>query len=406
VGFKAFNSMQTNQSESTAYGYGAGQRNMDGNHLDLFGINTLTSCAYGCYSIIAMGTDSLRNAQNINNTVMIGSAGLLFGVGYNNVGIGEGGVMGGMSSTAGILIQGNSLVGDGAMNGSGITTASNNSGIGFQVFQSATTMTGSSCVGFECGYKGTTAVVSAVGNGACAAVTTSNCTGVGNLVLHSATGNDNIAMGPNAGDKITTGGNNLCIGFQVCHTTLTTGSRNIVIATSSSGDTAANNTSDTFSVFDNTSTPAILITGMGTATTEAVTLHGSTMAFPDIANVTTATTGTLCWTSTTISYDGTNTCLVSSARFKHDVQPLTGALSEIDRMRPVSFVYNGDKTDALHFGMIAEEVAKIDPRLVANDNEGRPLQIKYLDAISLLVQGMKEMQGEIDALKRHPLLAK
>ena len=97
----------------------------------------------------------------------------------------------------------------------------------------------------------------------------------------------------------------------------------------------------------------VRVTGTSAPATASTTMHSSTIAFPDVPSVTTATTGTVCWTATALSYDPTNTCLVSAARFKRDVTPLAGATAELGAMRPVSFQYKTDPAD-VHFGMIAE----------------------------------------------------
>jgi hypothetical protein len=214
-----------------------------------------------------------------------------------------------------------------------------------------------------------------------------------------------VSMGATNGDACLTCTYDIYLGYAVMSTTATSAANQIVIATGQTNiSSTVGNTSNVYYVFGNSTTPVMSMTGTSTPTTATTTIHGSTFVIPDIANATTAQTGTVCWAVGGITYDNTSTCLVSSARFKRDIEPLTNATAELDAMRPVSFLYKGDDTDAVHFGMIAEEVARIDPRLVANDNEGRPLKIKYLDAIALLVKGFQEQQAEIEELRAHPLL--
>jgi hypothetical protein len=212
-------------------------------------------------------------------------------------------------------------------------------------------------------------------------------------------GNFNSLFGTFAGSTITTGTRNVALGPQVGSVTLATGSNNVLIGNTTGCDTPASGTNNFIGLCAGAA-PVITVAGAGTITTATTTLHGSTMIMPDIANATTAATGTLCWTVGGITYDNTNTCLVSSARFKHAVEPLIGALAKIDAMRPVSFLYNGDVTNDPHLGLLAEDVARIDPRLVANDNAGRPLKVKYIDAIAMLISGMQEQQREIGELKK------
>jgi hypothetical protein len=57
----------------------------------------------------------------------------------------------------------------------------------------------------------------------------------------------------------------------------------------------------------------------------------------------------------------------------------------------VTFHYKEDKTNTLCFGLIAEEVAKVDPALVELEKEGKPLGVRYDDIpIRLLNEFLKE----------------
>src|SRR5262245_35642669 len=85
------------------------------------------------------------------------------------------------------------------------------------------------------------------------------------------------------------------------------------------------------------------------------------------------------------------TVLPSSARFKKDIKPMDKASECILALRPVTFNYREDNTNTLQFGLIAEEVVKVDPSLVVNDREGKPLSVLYEDInIRLLNEFLKE----------------
>ena len=60
-------------------------------------------------------------------------------------------------------------------------------------------------------------------------------------------------------------------------------------------------------------------------------------------------------------------------------------------LRPVTFHYKTDTTDTAQFGLIAEEVAKVNPDLVLRDGEGKPFTVRY-DAVNamLLNEFLKE----------------
>jgi len=48
--------------------------------------------------------------------------------------------------------------------------------------------------------------------------------------------------------------------------------------------------------------------------------------------------------------------------------------------------------------LIAEEVAKITPNLVSYDNQ-KPQGVKYSKVVALLIEAIKQQQGEINELK-------
>jgi hypothetical protein len=85
---------------------------------------------------------------------------------------------------------------------------------------------------------------------------------------------------------------------------------------------------------------------------------------------------------------GTLSC---SARFKKDIKPMNTASDALLALKPVTFHYKSDKTNRPEFGLIAEEVAKINPDLVVRDDEGKIYSVRY-DAVNamLLNEFLKE----------------
>jgi len=75
-------------------------------------------------------------------------------------------------------------------------------------------------------------------------------------------------------------------------------------------------------------------------------------------------------------------------------------------LKPVTFQYKSDATGTPQFGLIAEEVAKVNPDLVVRDENGEIYTVRY-EAVNamLLNEFLKEhrtvegQQKEIDALK-------
>jgi hypothetical protein len=61
--------------------------------------------------------------------------------------------------------------------------------------------------------------------------------------------------------------------------------------------------------------------------------------------------------------------MASSRRFKERIKPMGKASEALLALKPVTFHYESDKTTTPQFGLIAEEVAEINPGLVARDKE-------------------------------------
>jgi hypothetical protein len=81
----------------------------------------------------------------------------------------------------------------------------------------------------------------------------------------------------------------------------------------------------------------------------------------------------------------------SSRRFKHDIRPMDNASEAILAFKPVTFHYKADKTNTAQFGLIAEEVAAVNPDLVVPDKSGDIYTVRY-DAVNamLLNEFLKE----------------
>jgi Chaperone of endosialidase len=75
----------------------------------------------------------------------------------------------------------------------------------------------------------------------------------------------------------------------------------------------------------------------------------------------------------------------SSRRFKKEIKPMDSASESILALNPVTFHYKSDNTATPQFGLIAEEVAQVNPDLVVRDEDGQIYTVRYdaVDAMSL-----------------------
>jgi len=164
-------------------------------------------------------------------------------------------------------------------------------------------------------------------------------------LVNNTTGADNIALGNFAGSNLTTGDNNIDIGNQ--------------------------------GVAGEANTIRIGTVGTQTATYIAGIIgKPSPMGMPVFINA-----------------SGQVGIAPSSARFKDEIRPLDKASEAILALKPITFRYKKDLDPdrTPQFGLVAEEVAKVNPDLVIHGPDGKPYTVRY-DAVNamLLNEFLKE----------------
>src|SRR5436305_12044303 len=98
---------------------------------------------------------------------------------------------------------------------------------------------------------------------------------------------------------------------------------------------------------------------------------------------------------TTVPVIVSDTCqlgtISSSQRFKKDISTMNKASEAILSLRPVTFHYKSDAKGTAQFGLIAEEVAEVNPALIVRDKDGKPYSVRY-EAVNamLLNEFLKE----------------
>jgi hypothetical protein len=81
----------------------------------------------------------------------------------------------------------------------------------------------------------------------------------------------------------------------------------------------------------------------------------------------------------------------SSRRLKKEIKAMEKVSEAVLELKPVTFRYKGDKANTAQFGLIAQEVADVNPDLVVRDKNGELLTVRY-DAVNamLLNEFLKE----------------
>jgi hypothetical protein len=95
----------------------------------------------------------------------------------------------------------------------------------------------------------------------------------------------------------------------------------------------------------------------------------------------------------------------SDERIKNILGPVTYGLDEIKQLDPVSYALKSDPEQVPHLGFIAQQVLPLVPESVFDTDEvieeGEPtkLGMEYVSLIPVLVNAIKELSAEVDALK-------
>jgi hypothetical protein len=89
----------------------------------------------------------------------------------------------------------------------------------------------------------------------------------------------------------------------------------------------------------------------------------------------------------------------SSKRFKEDIKPMDVASESVLALKPVTFHYKTDTTGTPQFGLIAEEVAKVNPDLVVRDKEGKPYTVRYDQVNAMLLNEFLKEHHQVQDLK-------
>jgi hypothetical protein len=176
-------------------------------------------------------------------------------------------------------------------------------------------------------------------------------TAIGRYALTITTGTGNTALGANAGSALTSGANNIDIGVDVIGAA---GESNSIRIGANLPETSGASACHIGGIFNQSGDPASM-------------------------------------TAVGIDASGKLATVFSSRRFKHDIKPMDKASEAILALKPVTFHYNSDAKNTPCFGLIAEEVAEVNPDLVVRNKDGDIYTVRYdqLNAM-LLNEFLKE----------------
>ena len=99
-----------------------------------------------------------------------------------------------------------------------------------------------------------------------------------------------------------------------------------------------------------------------------------------------------------VNSDGKLGTIMSSKRFKEDIKPMDKTSEAILALQPVTFRYKKDfdPTGTTQFGLVAEEVAKVNPDLVVRDKEGKPYSVRYDQVNAMLLNEFLKERKKVE----------
>jgi Chaperone of endosialidase len=239
------------------------------------------------------------------------------------------------------------------------TTGSDNTATGAAALLNNTEGSNNTATGESALYSNTTGNLNTA-NGL--AALRENTIGIGNTavggsaLISNTTGTGNTAIGRGALNSNITGSGNIALGSSAGHD-LTTGDQNIVIGNANAVAGESNTMRFGSSLLQ---TRAFIsgIRGVATGNNDAVTV--------------------------VIDSDGQLGTVSSSRRYKKEIKAMEQASEAILLLKPVTFHYKSDKRNRPEFGLIAEEVAEINPDLVVRDENGEVYTVRY-DAVNAML---------------------
>jgi septal ring factor EnvC (AmiA/AmiB activator) len=90
--------------------------------------------------------------------------------------------------------------------------------------------------------------------------------------------------------------------------------------------------------------------------------------------------------------------LTSSERFKEEIKPMDKASEAVLALQPVTFHYKHelDPEGIPQFGLVAEQVEKVNPDLVARDEEGKAYTVRYEAVNAMLLNEFLKERSKVE----------
>ena len=304
------------------------------------------------------------NTEGSNNTA-IGKSALLDNTGSNNTAIGTGALFDNQA-------DGNTATGFQALSIN--TTGFSNTAVGAAALVNNTTGSANAAIGDNALLSNTIGTSNtAIGTDALSTNTEGDgntATGQGALFSNTE-GLLNTGNGYNALFNNTIGAGNTAIGEQALRSNTTSDANTAIGDNALANSTGNNNVALGFSAGLNVTTASLHVICIGTQGANV----DNRCFIDNIFTPQSSPSGTAVFVNSTGKLGTT----VSSRRFKEDIKLMDHTSEAILALKPVTFHYKKefDSTGIAQFGLVAEDVEKVNPDLVVRDKEGKPYSVRY-----------------------------
>ena len=244
---------------------------------------------------------------------------------------------------------------------------------------------------------------------------------IGNLALNANTGSANIAIGSFTGENNTTGTTNTAVGFNTMHLNIT-GSGNCAFGNDALNSNSQGSNNTAIGVGALLETLGSNNVGLGYLAGQYIGIGSDNIEIGNdglpsdsrtirigakqvhrktfIAGINGATVPT--GVPVIVDANGHLGTTTSSGRFKEAIKPMDKTSETILALKPVTFRYKRELDPARipQFGLVAEQVAKVNPDLVVRDAEGKAFTVRYEAVNAMLLNEFIKARRQIDSQQK------
>ena len=367
--------------------------------------------------------DCPNDCDNSIGQTALGFTALGVNTGFNNTGLGQGALQNNTTGSFNVAIGGGALLSN--------TTGQQNMAVGAEALNHNITGNFNMAIGFRTLFMNPGSRNSGVGAAALRNNTTaSDNTAIGSTAMReNTTGENNTAIGSGALTNLNGGDRNTAIGRGAGATYTGAESNNICIGDQTGGETGESNTirigsnmpsgglivggvdpfsSDFFRIGSNMPSGGMIVGSVGAlkSITIGAGFTGGGIQYQELIGQTVSIGPNF------VTFNGSSHCFIggifnqtptagshavvigsdnrladaslSSRRFKKDIAPIDKISEGILALKPVTFHFKNDDTNYPQFGLIAEEVAEVNPDWITRDPQGEIYGVRY-DTIPILL---------------------